>query len=250
MLDQLHQTFADRGCVHVPGLLPTDVVGPAYARVRSVLDRCKPDEPSNATRKRLKPLSKLPEFSALLTHELRAHAVELAGGQELDEPLDRPQILYTPPDADQWTVPHTIWHLDVPRLGEIGLVGVQMFAFLDRVEPGGGGTVVVAGSHRLLNDQGKIRSKDVKKKLAREPYFKDLMNGALPNRDRLTQEIGRVGDVELQVFELCGEPGDVFFSDLRILHSLAPNARATPRLMVTHRFFVKEVARFLYEGDS
>jgi len=246
----MHQTFADRGYVQLPGFIPSELVRPALQRIRNVLDRTGPSESANAVRKRLKPLARLPEFSALLTSELRECASRLAGGQMLSEPLDRPQILFTPPGADAWTVPHKIWHLDVPRLGEIGLVGVQMFTFLDKVEPGGGGTVVVAGSHRLLNDAGRIRSKDVKRRLSKQAFFQDLSNGKLPNRDRFVDQVGRVGDVELQVVELMGEPGDVYFTDLRILHSLAPNARNIPRLMLTHRFFVTELIEALYGGDG
>ena len=36
--------------------------------------------------------------------------------------------------------------------------------------------------------------------------------------------------------ELIGEPGDVYFIDLRLLHTGAPNAADRPRMMATDRF--------------
>jgi hypothetical protein len=59
------------------------------------------------------------------------------------------------------------------------------------------------------------------------------------DRLRLLREIGRVGDVELQVVEMTGEAGDVYFMDLRMLHTVAPNALRIPRLMITQRFLLK-----------
>ena len=248
--EEAYSAFAERGYVRLPGFLPPESAEPAMQRIQRVLARAAPSDSVTAVRKRLKPHARLPEFSALLTLEVCQCASELAGGQTLSEIVDRPQILFSPPDASIWTVPHKIWHLDIPRLGAVGLVGVQMFTFLDKVEAGGGGTVVVAGSHRLLNDEGRIRSKDVKRRLSKEAYFQDLFNGALPDRERFVDEIGHVEDVPLQVVEFTGEPGDVYFSDLRVLHSLASNVRNAPRLMLTQRFFATEEIGALYAGET
>ena len=161
---------------------------------------------------------------------------------------DSPQLLFTLPNAESWTVPHSIWHLDLPRLPDSGLPGVQMFAFLDTVAPGGGGTLVVTGSHRLLNEGRRISSKQLKKRLKREPYFRDLMSRGFADRHRFIRERSRLGDVELQVVELHGEPGDVFLMALRILHTLAPNAARVPRIMVTQRFLLESLQGAAYAG--
>jgi hypothetical protein len=95
----------------------------------------------------------------------------------------------------------------------------------------------VAGSHRLLNTGQLIRSKDVKKRLKRWPYFGRLMAKDTPDRGRFVHEIGHAGDVEVQVVELTGKPGDVYLTDMRLLHTLAPNTARVPRIMVTQRFF-------------
>ena len=158
------------------------------------------------------------------------------------------QLLFTPPGADEWQVPHNIWHLDVARLGNLGSPGVQMFTFLDTVAPGAGGTLVVAGSHRLLNDVGVIGSKEVKRRLKRQAYFRQLMDRTVTDRDRFMAEIGYVDEVPLRVVELTGAPGDVYFTDLRLLHSLGANTSSVPRLMATQRLPRESVADRL--GDA
>jgi ectoine hydroxylase-related dioxygenase (phytanoyl-CoA dioxygenase family) len=47
--------------------------------------------------------------------------------------------------------------------------------------------------------------------------------------------------VPLKVLELTGEPGDVWITDLRVLHAAAPNASDRPRVMVTDRFVPAEL---------
>ena len=157
-------------------------------------------------------------------------------------PLGPPALLLTLPNAETWTVPHGIWHLDLPRLPRPGIPGLQAFAFLDAVPPGGGGTLVVRGSHRLLNDRGFARSKQVKRLLKREPWFAALMGRGETDRRRFLDAPAEVRGVPVQVVELHGEPGDVVLTDLRLLHTIAPNAGMAPRLMATQRYLRAEAA--------
>ena len=155
------------------------------------------------------------------------------------------------PNADRWTIPPTIWHVDLPRLPSNCLVGIQVFTFLGDVESRGGGTLVVAGSHRLLNNGSRIRSKDIKRRLRRLPYFRELMSKQSADREQFlieggTAEDPAAGTVPLRVVELRGHPGDVWLTDMRLLHTLAPNATQTPRIMVTHRFVIDEHAAQIY----
>ena len=151
-------------------------------------------------------------------------------------------MLLTLPNADAWTLPHGIWHLDLPRLPRPGIPGLQAFAFLDAVPPGGGGTLVVRGSHRLLNDRSFARSKQVKRLLKREPWFAALMRRGEGDRQRFLDAPAEVRGVPVQVVELHGKPGDVVLTDLRLLHTIAPNASAAPRLMATQRYLRAEAA--------
>ena len=116
---------------------------------------------------------------------------------------------------------------------------MQLFAFLAAGQPGGGGTVVIAGSHRLLNEGPCMRMKEMRRLPGRDDYFRKLYSEAparAEERARLLTEAYMIGDVELRVVELTGAPGDAWFVDLRVLHAAAPNAADRPRMMVTHRF--------------
>jgi hypothetical protein len=196
--------------------------------------------------------NKHPDVEALLEEPALLSAVEaLLGGAGFDRTVyRRPQILFTLPNADTWTVP-THWHVDVPRLASGRRPGVQVFTFLDTVESRGGGTLVIAGSHRLLNEGRFLRVKDVTYLLSREVFFRELYSDAPKTReDRacLLGQVGAVGDVRLEVLELTGSPGDAYFTDLRVLHTAAPNAAGHPRMMATHRFVPVEVMQELAEA--
>ena len=132
-----------------------------------------------------------------------------------------------------------VWHVDIDRLSEGGVTGLQFFTFLDTVKPGGGATVAVTGSHRFVNSGTSIPFWDVKAELARKPFFRDLFSRATPKET--LGAAGREHGVDLQVMELVGEPGDVYLMDLRVLHSRSPNTRKTARLMVTQRFLLESV---------
>jgi ectoine hydroxylase-related dioxygenase (phytanoyl-CoA dioxygenase family) len=148
----------------------------------------------------------------------------------------RPQVLFSLPNAGRWTLPAG-WHTDCPRLASGQPPGVQLFSFLDPVEPRGGAPLVVTGSHRLLNDGRALRVQAVNRELGRTPFFRDLFLGRTPAPGQADPlPMGRVADVRLKVAELTGRPGDVWLIDLRVLHAAAPNASHRPRMMVTYRF--------------
>lgn len=191
----------------------------------------------NAGAALVKGLKRCPELITLLGEETHQAVSTLLEGQAFLA-LSDAQLLFTLPNAAHWAVPHALWHVDLPRVPESDPPGVQVFTFLDTVLPGGGGTLVVAGSHRLANEGRRIRSAEVKKILKREPYFQALFSEHETARPRFLDEPVTVGEITLQVVELCGEPGDVFFADLRLLHTIAPNASRAPRIMLTQRFLL------------
>ena len=241
------QTFAERGLIKVDGLIPDAIVSAArdyvYRRLSSAQLwtrgnwSASQDDVTVAKRVKtaLKGCSESALFRDLLTAEVLAIARQLVGGEEVTPTPPMMQLLFTPPNAAEWTLPYNMWHVDLPRMGDLGWAGVQMFTFLDTVAPRGGGSLEVAGSHRLLNDVGVIPSKAIRRRLAREEYFRALTDKNDVDRRRFMDEVGYIGGVELQVVELTGEPGDVYFADLRLLHSIAPNASQKPRAMITQR---------------
>lgn len=194
----------------------------------------------------VKPLKRHPTLAELLSGEAPAAASALVGDCPVFPMSPHPTLLFTLPNASTWTLPNKHWHLDMPRLPDAGVPGVQIFAFLETVETGGGGTLAVAGSHRLLNDGVRISSSELRKRLRQEPYFAELMSNPAGDRLRFLREVGHVGDVELQVMEMTGDAGDVYFMDLRMLHTVAPNARSTPRAMLTQRYLLESSRIALY----
>ena len=276
--EAIHHEFAERGIVRIEGLVPHSVIAPSRDRLYGILEDAgawqedrwaatnEPTKERTPSRfdwlaptkalpmRQIRNCAKSKAFHAMFTPDALAVAKELGGERRFaNEPeaggaqaLSRPQLLFTPPGARHWFVPNAMWHVDAPRLGEAGRPGLQLFILLDDIPPGGGATLVVAGSHRLLNDRVR-RSKDIKKSLKRRPYFQFLM-GPRPqaqqpsetdqtNADstRLLHQPGQDGDVPLQVVELAGKAGDAYITDLRLLHTPAPNASSRPRLMATQR---------------
>ena len=194
----------------------------------------------------LKPLWRHPTMIALANSEAEAAASALVDDRPVF-PMDRhPTLLFTLPNTTTWTLPHKHWHLDMPRLAEGGVPGVQIFAFLNTVETGGGGALAVTGSHRLLNEGVRISSGNLRKRLMKEPYFAELMSSRNGDGLHLMREFGHVGDVPLQVVEMTGEPGDAYFMDLRVFHTIAPNARQIPRIMMTQRYLLESSRIALY----
>jgi len=261
---QQRETFEQKGVIRLERLLPQDKIAAARDVVVRALEsfgawrdgRWRFDEIdasgiAGQVTTRIKRIRKAPAFVAVPTDRVEEAVSVLLDGRPFFAGMDRPQLLFTLPTAKHWTVPHSIWHLDVPRLPDGGTPGVQMFTFLDTVAPGGGGTLLVAGSHRLLNTGEHIRSKDVKRRLKRETYFRDLMSRHVTDRARFLDEPARIGDVELKVVELHGEPGDVYLVDMRMLHTLAPNASQMPRMMLTQRFLLDMLRDTIYgPGDE
>lgn len=184
-----------------------------------------------------------PELAALVEESALAAAVDaLLEGHPYERPGPnrRPQVLFTLPNAQTWTVPSG-WHSDRPRLASGQSAGVQLFTFLDVVDACGGGTLAIAGSHHLLNEGRPIRPSEFRRLLRAERFFADLVladppAGSPPHRADLLHRTGAVGNVQLQIVEMTGAPGDVWLMDLRLLHVGSPNAAERPRMMLTFRY--------------
>jgi len=59
--------------------------------------------------------------------------------------------------------------------------------------------------------------------------------------EALAREVSSAG-VPVRVCEMLGEPGDVILMDPLMLHGLTPNARETPRMMLTEWVYAKDEA--------
>lgn len=238
--EQLAQ-FADEGLLRLDGLLDRGCVEAARKAVLQPLEqlglwrdggwrleaRPRPAWPDTG----LKPAGDIghrhAEVEALIEQPSLKAAVEaLLHRAVFDRKVyPRPQVLASLPNCTKWFVP-TGWHTDLPRLASGKRPGVQMFAFLDTVQPQGGGTVALAGSHRLLNDGRNLKVREITAALRTEAFFQRLfgLTGGLPP------------DAFRSMWWSWSANLDVWLMDLRVLHAMAPNASRQPRLMATYRF--------------
>lgn len=259
--------FDQRGLLRLPGLLSAGRVRRAREYVHGRLaalelwrdgawwpgDRPRPQWPDRGL-KASAIGNRHPDVEALLGEPALLAAVDLLlEGCAFDRELfKRPQLLVTLPNADAWITP-TAWHVDTPRLASGRRPGVQLFTFLDGVEPCGGGTLVVAGSHRLFNEGRVILAEELTRLLRREDFFQELYSETSRRaRDHagLLNHVGAIGDVALTVVEFTGAPGDAYLMDLRLVHAVAPNVGDRPRIMATHRFLRADIAQELAQAHG
>ena len=172
------------------------------------------------------------QFDAVLPAGLPKYLNELAG-HRLFPAQQHPQVLLTPPQGTTWTLPHLGWHLDVGPAIQNDVSGIQVFALLDTVEPRGGGTLAITGSHRLHRRQsGAVLN--AHQVLKTDPSYSALYSPNPSDRQRFFKS-QMVCGVVVQVVEMCGDAGDVYLMDMRTVHAAAPNAAKNPRMMLTSR---------------
>lgn len=147
-----------------------------------------------------------------------------------------------PNPTEHWAIPARRWHVDSTQWSTGPLPGLVAFTFLDEVRPRGGGTLVMAGSHRLtwqLCSQagGFMKTSSMKAVLAeRHSWFADLWHEPVADEDPLRRYLddgADIGGTHVRVVELCGRPGDVVLMNQRMLHVAAPNTLDTPRMMLS-----------------
>jgi hypothetical protein len=149
--------------------------------------------------------------------------------------------LVTFPTPSPWTIPADAWHLDLPAHNDVAtLPGLRVLGFASDVGRHGGGTLAVAGSHRLVERYaaraapGATRSKDVRRALAAQHEWLELLwrRDAVSRVEQLEQGT-RIDGIDVRVVELTGAAGDVVLMHPWTLHTAAPNCAAMPRLMVS-----------------
>lgn len=239
------ETYAAEGVVRLPGAIPlADVeamlavlwrrLGARHGAWRDRPETWRIPHPAQLTADNA-------DFAAMGSAPVRAVADELLGSGQWKEPSRWGIPLVTlPGHYDRWDVPHRNWHLDAAATAESPRVA-RFFAVLAPSRPGGGGTGYIAGSHRVIRRlatrEGKTLKSGVARKLliAREPWYAAL-ESRRQGEDRMARFMSETGVMDgepVRVCEMLGEPGDVILMDPLMLHCGAPNARDTPRMMLT-----------------
>lgn len=147
--------------------------------------------------------------------------------------------------AQDWELTSQGWHWDDTLMNHFGYcnTGLFVFTFYSDVQAQGGGTLVVPGSHRLIEqffhrlspaDQ-HLKQKSLKKRFAQsQPWFAELVGLTSESTNRTQQfmeETTEVDGVPVKVIELTGEPGDAYLCHPAIYHARSPNHAEVPRFM-------------------
>jgi hypothetical protein len=170
---------------------------------------------------------------------------DLLGASDWPLPAHWGVVLTTFPNCawDEWAVP-IAWHSDYGLHGGGNALGdLFIFTFFSSVRPRGGGTLLLSGSHRLLQKfhaelslaERELGHRELRKRFLRwDPWLRSLA-GLTPGPERRDESFmatsREVKGVSVRVVELTGEPGDAVLCHPLILHVRAPNASETPRFM-------------------
>lgn len=177
----------------------------------------------------------------------------LLGAGTWDPPAHWGEPLVSFPTEGPWELPAERWHLDFPVRGRLGpRFAVKAIALLDTLESGGGGTLLLEGSHHLVARRAEAapggdagHSRDVRARLAREhAWLRALVAGEGGDRvSRFMEEGAELEGVRLRVVEFTGEAGDVLFFHPWLFHNASPNCGTRPRLALGQTLPTREGLR-------
>jgi hypothetical protein len=183
-----------------------------------------------------------PVFGPILGSTTCAAVDDVLGAGTWKRPADAGQLLVTVPARGRtWRVPAVLWHSDAHPLDPLDPPrGVWVFSFLNRVGPGDGGTLVIAGSPRVIARWAVTRPTltTERMKVSRLAFYRShpwlaalVREGDEPARTQGLMEPADVDGLPVRVVELTGEPGDVVLAHPLISHCVAPACGTQPRMM-------------------
>jgi hypothetical protein len=187
----------------------------------------------------LKSTKKSAAFTPMLGAPLTEALDQLFGAHQWVRPKNLGHVLVTMPNAPAWRVPRALWHADFQYFYPADqLMVVKCWALFDDVEPGGGGTPQLLGSHRLTaryiadREGDALEYKRVRDGLLRSHAWLRALSTPDDGDDaRFTAADADVDGLPARVVELTGRSGDVFVTHPWIMHSIAVNATRRPRMM-------------------
>jgi hypothetical protein len=154
------------------------------------------------------------------------------------------QLMVTfPCTGTPWSLPAGLWHIDFQYSNEASPpFALKVFVFFGDVDAQGGGTLIVSGSHRVVErfvttvppetraDFRTCRLQFMK----HDPWFRALARTDDLDPDRSVRFMGSAYDADgigVRVVELTGRPGDIVITHPWTLHHAAANCASYPRLM-------------------
>jgi hypothetical protein len=249
------RAFFDRGIVRIPRAFSILDADRMVGSIWELLERkyqLHPNDPQTWTEQRptgFQALTRAGTFNAIAGGLVSAALDDLLGAESWSPGKAWGVLLVSfPENGRKWGVPSSQWHLDFPaRANGDGLPGVRVLAFIAPVESGGGGTVVAAGTHRLVEDlvaTAKARdghSATVRDLLAGTCSWLRALWSETPDEQVRTPlfmtEGVPIDGIDVRVEELTGEVGDVVLMHPWTFHAPAPNCSRRPRMMVSHSVY-------------
>lgn len=260
--------FDRSGIVRLPGAIAPEHVKEMCDCVRDAVERraeVRRDDQRTWKAQRMTGLNDLPEsvnFQRIATPFVCIALDGLFGTRNWERPERRFSMLVALPESNKpWDVPSQSWHLDYPVVrGLEGNYAVRIFVSLKKLSHGGGGTLFIAGSHRLLqrlvakNTAERIRSADARRALtSSSPWIKALfsLDGKTDRVRRFTNTSTTIDRQEVRVVEMTSEPGDVFLTHTALLHAISTNCSSEPRIALSGSVYRDPaVANAIYGSDA
>ncbi len=246
-------TFERTGHVRLPGVFPADAAlelqDRMWEELRADFGIARQDPGTWwQPRRSLHRAKRDPLQRAVATDRLIGAIGDLLGPLRWRVPSNWGVVLVTFPDRTPgaWTLPTAGWHFDFDlHPNAVAPHGVQVFTFFSVVDPRGGGTLIVEGSHRLLRHfhaqlspaEQRAPHRDLRMRFLRCDPWLDALTGRL-REERIAyfmNETREVMGVPVRVIELTGRPGDAILCHPLMLHVAAPNRSDTPRFMRSQR---------------
>lgn len=264
LTESQRESYRQNGFLRVPAFVPADacaLIREALWRALTAAHGIRQDDPGTWDQTMPRRLGKhfRPDHGEALGSAAMIELIDaVLGPGNWHRPTSWAQPLPLFPSNAPWEVPGRMWHLDYPvRAGPGPHFAVKVLCLLAPVEPRGGGTLLLAGSHRLIERLAASgftgSSTRVRKRLSADhPWLRELMSRDHhePDRTRRFMADGTVIDgVPLRVVEFSGGTGDVVLFHPWLLHNVSPNCRQTPRLMVGQNINTAAGER-LYQPDA
>jgi hypothetical protein len=238
--------FLERGILLLPRTLQKSEVAAVKRVVLSELDRLKLRSNGKLAARRLQSLplfqqtgrlAQVVEMGSALEHlfsETLLKSMKLfLSAPHAKAPRPQPQLLLSFPHKEEWSLGGLNWHLDLAPSKKDEVTGVQAFVLIDDVQPRGGATLALAGSHRL-HYTPSARQGGIHGLLRQDAVLSGLFSGSHSSTEALLRPRTLDG-VEVSIVEMSGRAGDVYFMDMRVLHSPSINSTKNIRMMATIR---------------
>ena len=237
--------FDSRGVLRLPGFYAPDVIAAMADRVwgdlatRFGIRRDQPESWAGKAPGKFQALRKSGAFSGLRSPAIRALADALLGAGAWEDPKHWGGLLVTFPTPAP-VIARPPWHLDISGGDPLSPLPVlRIFTFLEAAPPDGGGTLYVAGSHRLAMEieraeGGPVRSAEVRERLrAEHPWFARLLTAPYGDLRELMNVEAQLGGHGVRLEQMTGDPGDLIIMHPAILHGAAHTGLDRPRMMLT-----------------